>query len=103
MIIHCQQGLDFFYFFSSFPFLPQYFSLHLAELAFNYVADATAKKTSGVFAIDDVPYKPETTTCEDHLDGITPVAGIDGWVALPSNDYKFVMNALAKVSTVAII
>ncbi len=70
---------------------------HLAELAYNYIADVSARNISGVFTLDDLPYSSETRTCNDTIAGVTPSVGIEGWTELPSNNYKSVMNALAKV------
>lgn len=74
-----------------------------AELGFNYIADITAKKTGGMYNIDDVPYSAdEDNRCARLTEGITPSVGIDGWTQLPSNSYKAAMNAVAKVGPVAI-
>jgi len=67
------------------------------ELAYNYVADVSARNISGVFNLDDLPYSSQISTCNETIDGVTPSVGIEGWTELPSNDYKSVMNALAKV------
>ena len=72
------------------------------ELALNYIADITAKKTGGMFNITDVPYSGSNQgwgSCEDVTKDKSPQVGIEGWTALETNDYKAVMNAVAKVST----
>ncbi|KAL7466791.1 hypothetical protein ACHAXS_007071 [Conticribra weissflogii] len=72
------------------------------ELAYNYIADVSARNISGVFTLDDLPYSSETRTCNDTIAGVTPSVGIEGWTELPSNNYKSVMNALAKVGPLSI-
>lgn len=71
--------------------------LNVAELAYNFVADVSARNISGVFNLDDLPYSSQISTCNETIDGVTPSVGIEGWTELPSNDYKSIMNALAKV------
>lgn len=73
------------------------------ELGLNYIADATARGTGGMFALDDVPYTGDDGPgCEDLAAGKRPTVGIEGWTKLPTNDYRAVMNALAKVGPLAI-
>ena len=75
------------------------------ELALNYVADRTAKRTGGMFSIDDVPYDSTSTEwgeCKDVAKGKAPSVGIQGWTRLPSNSYQAVMNALAKEGPLAV-
>ncbi len=70
------------------------------ELAFNYVADITAKKKGGMYNIKDVPYSDEIDTmgtCHGVTKGKVPTVGIEGWSQLPTNNYQFTMNAVAKV------
>ncbi|KAL7553486.1 hypothetical protein ACHAWF_016763 [Thalassiosira exigua] len=74
------------------------------ELGLNYVAERTAKKTGGLFKLDDVTYLPsdaatigDESSCEALTKGKTPMVGIEGWTKLPTNSLKHVMNALAKV------
>jgi cathepsin L len=74
-----------------------------AELAFNYVADITATKQGGMFKIADLPYNVSKLSCDLESSGnASAEVGIDGWTKLPGNDYKSVMNALAKIGPVAI-
>lgn len=76
-----------------------------AELAFNYIADVTAKKQGGMYTTAVVAYHPQSSTwekCTELALGKTPAAGIDGWSVLPGNDYKATMNAVAKVGPLAI-
>jgi len=74
-----------------------------AELAFNYVADITATKQGGMFKIADLPYNVSKLSCDLESSGnASAEVGIDGWTKLPGNDYKAVMNALAKIGPVAI-
>merc|ERR1719203_38917 len=73
------------------------------ELAFNYIADLTAKATGGFYKLEDIPYTgEENVACADLTAGKTPAAGVTGWTLLPTNDYKATMNALAQVGPVAI-
>lgn len=75
------------------------------ELALNYIADITAKKTGGMFNITDVPYSGSNQgwgSCEDVTKDKSPQVGIEGWTALETNDYKAVMNAVAKVGPLAV-
>lgn len=75
------------------------------ELALNYVADITTKKTGGMFKVEDVPYSAQQGSwekCEDVTKGKSPSVGIEGWTQLNSNDYKATMNAIAKVGPLAI-
>lgn len=76
------------------------------ELALNYIADQTAKKTGGMFNIEDVPYAPGEGTSTDGCAGLTKdktaSVGIEGWTVLQTNDYKAVMNAVAKVGPLAV-
>lgn len=54
-----------------------------------------------MYTIDDIPYSASERTwgeCEDVTKGKSPSAGIEGWTQLATNDYKSVMNAVAKVS-----
>jgi len=77
-----------------------------AELAYNYIADLSARQTGGMYNIADVPYHSAESSwvgeCEELTAGETPSVGIEGWTILESNDYKSVMNALAQVGPVAI-
>mmetsp|Transcript_8540 Transcript_8540/g.12477 ORF Transcript_8540/g.12477 Transcript_8540/m.12477 type:complete len:419 (-) Transcript_8540:77-1333(-) len=66
------------------------------ELAYNFVADQTKNKKGGMFNLSDVGYQAMDETCDGLTKGKAPVVGIDGWVKLPKNDYKAVMNAVAK-------
>lgn len=75
------------------------------ELALNYVADKSAKKTGGMFSITDVPYEAagaDISKCKEASAGKTPSVGIEGWTRLESNNYEVAMNALAKVGPLAI-
>jgi len=73
------------------------------ELAYNFVADQTKSKKGGMFLLSDVKYNPNLDEkCDGLTDGKTPVAGIEGWVKLPSNNYKALMNAVAKVGPVGL-
>jgi len=74
------------------------------ELGLNYVADATARGAGGMYALADVPYTGgEGSGCGAGLvRGRRPAVGIQGWTQLPRNDYRAVMNALAKVGPVAV-
>lgn len=75
------------------------------ELALNYIADITAKKTGGMFNIADIPYSSSVGSwgsCEDSTKDKIPQVGIEGWTALESNNYKATMNAVAKVGPLAI-
>lgn len=70
------------------------------ELAFNYVADITAKKKGGMYNINDVPYSDDIDTvgtCHDATKDKVPTVGIEGWSQLPTNNYQATMNAVAKV------
>ena len=72
------------------------------ELAYNYVADQTISKKGGMFSLSDLQYQPIDETCDGLTDGKSPVVGIEGWVKLPKNDYKAIMNAVAKVGPVGL-
>ncbi|KAL7491259.1 hypothetical protein ACHAWT_001972 [Skeletonema menzelii] len=72
------------------------------ELAYNFVADQTKNEKGGMFNLSDVHYEAKDEECEGLTDGKTPAVGIDGWVKLPSNDYRSVMNAVAKVGPVGL-
>mmetsp|Transcript_46571 Transcript_46571/g.97858 ORF Transcript_46571/g.97858 Transcript_46571/m.97858 type:complete len:427 (+) Transcript_46571:179-1459(+) len=77
------------------------------ELAYNYIADQTAKKTGGMFTLDDVPYEPKQGAptgddCVGLTTDKTATVGIDGWTSLKTNDYKAVMNAVVKVGPLAV-
>lgn len=75
------------------------------ELAMDYIADRTAKKTGGMFEIKDVPYHATAELwgdCQDLTKGKVPAVGIEGFTNVPSNDYKATMNALAKKSPLAV-
>jgi len=75
------------------------------ELALNYIADITAKKTGGMFNIADVPYSGSVATwdkCGELTEGKSASVGIEGWTQLPLNDYEATMNAIAKVGPLAV-
>lgn len=70
------------------------------ELAMNYIADITAKKSGGMYRIEDVPYdykQKDWVECEAITKGKSPAVGIEGWTQLPMNNYQATMNAIAKV------
>jgi len=82
------------------------------ELGLNYVADATAKKSGGLYDVSEVPYNitnapydvsdSTSRTCTDVTEGHTPSVGVSAYTKLPTNDYKSVMNAVAKKGPVGI-
>jgi len=72
------------------------------ELGLNYIADLTASGAGGMYAIGDVPYTgSDGPSCEDLAAGKRAAVGIEGWTALPPNDYQATMNAL-QVGPVAV-
>jgi len=72
------------------------------ELAYNFVADQTKTKKGGMFSLSDMKYQGRDEKCDGLAAGISPVAGIEGWVKLPSNNYTALMNAVAKVGPVGL-
>ena len=73
------------------------------EVVLNYIADVTTNGSGGMYTLEDVPYTGgEQTACADLTEGKSPYVGVAGWTKLPTNDYKSVMNALAKVGPLAI-
>ncbi len=67
------------------------------ELALNYVADQTAKQEGGMFDLAEVPYQTYGPSCNGLAEGKNASVGVEGWTQLPSNNYKAMMNAVAKV------
>ena len=68
------------------------------ELALNYIADITTKKTGGMFTVADVPYSASPHgTCDAVTQGKNPTVGISGWTQMPVNNLEATMNALVKV------
>ena len=57
-------------------------------------------KSAGITTETDYPYTAETGTCQP--DKIKPVATIDGYVKLPTNDYDALMTAVATIGPIAI-
>ena len=49
------------------------------ELAYNYVADATAKKNGGMYNLSDLKYEAKDEQCAGLIEGVAPVVGIEGW------------------------
>jgi cathepsin L len=74
----------------------------IPELGWNYIADITAKKTGGMYTLEDLPYEAMDKNCQGMTDNLTPVVGLTGWTLLPTNDYKATMNAVAKVGPLAL-
>jgi len=73
------------------------------ELAYNYIADISTRQTGGMFGSDVLRYNALSSgSCESATEGLTPSVGIRGWTMLETNNYKAVMNALAKVGPLAI-
>ena len=56
-------------------------------------------KSAGITTETDYPYTAETGTCQP--DKIKPVATIDGYVKLPTNDYDALMTAVATIGPIA--
>lgn len=70
-----------------------------AELAFEYVTGSKGVYSHYQYGYDS--YYGENFVCKPP--GLTaPVATIDGYVKLPGNDYKSLMNAVANIGPVAI-
>ena len=69
------------------------------ELALNYAAHLHANDDAGgLYTLADVPYTSNGhADCAALTEGKTPTASVEGWTRLPTNDYRAVMNALAKV------
>lgn len=71
------------------------------ELGLNYIADISATKNGGMYKKEDIQYNKDgglnKKACEALTEGKSPSVGIKGWTKLPSNSYKAMMNALAKV------
>lgn len=75
------------------------------ELGLNYIADHTAKKTGGMYKIQDLAYTTNAdqwSKCDVLTKDISPSVGITGWTQLPSNNYTATMNAVAKIGPVAL-
>jgi cathepsin L len=71
-----------------------------AELAFTY-----ATGSHGLFQEYQYPYVSyygQDYTCKTPPGATAPVAKIDGYVQLPNNDYKTLMNAVASIGPIAI-